>query len=320
MALHLHRHLRPTSADEGRALRRALALTAGLFVVEVAGGALANSLALLSDAGHMLTDLLALGLSGAALGLAGRPATERRTFGYYRLEILSALGNGVLLAVLAGGILVEAANRFGHPPRVGVEIVFPVAVCGLAANVLAFWWLRRAGGGIVTRAAVWHTASDAASSVLVLAAAGVMALTSWWWLDPAVSVVLAGVMVFGAFRLMRESLDVLLESSPRELDLARVEAAIRSVAGVEAVHDLHVWSLTSGVNSLSGHLRVKPDRLAQADRIIGEARRALEGRFGIVHTTLQVESEHCGGVICVLGSPEPVAATPPVSNGIGERP
>jgi len=317
MALHLHRHLRPTSAEEGRALRRALALTAVLFVLEVVGGALANSLALLSDAGHMLTDLLALGLSGAALGLAGRPATERRTFGYYRLEILTALGNGVLLAVLAGGILVEAANRFGHPPRVGVAILVPVAVVGLIANLVAFWWLLRARGGIVTRAALWHTASDALSSIVVLAAAGVMALTSWWWVDPAVSVLLAGVMVFGALRLVRESLDVLLESSPKELDLGRVEAAIQDVKGVEAVHDLHVWSLTSGVNSLSGHLRVEPGELTHADRIIGEARERLEGEFGIVHTTLQVESEHCGGVVCVLG--DPGTPTPPVTNGIGEH-
>lgn len=316
MPLHFHRHLRPTSDQEGRALRRALWLTAGLFVVEVAGGVLANSLALLSDAGHMLTDLLALGLSGAALGFAGRPATERRTFGYYRLEILSALGNGVLLAVLAGGILVEAANRFGHPPRIGVEIVFPVAVTGLVANVLAFWWLRRARGGIVTRAAVWHTASDAASSVVVLAAAAVMAATSWWWVDPAVSLLLAAVMVFGAVRLMRDSVDVLLESSPKELDLGRVEAAIRGVDGVKGIHDLHIWSLTSGVNALSGHLQVAPVRLSQADRIIAEARRRLEGEFGIVHTTLQVESEHCGGAVCVLGAQDP--ASPPVSKQAGE--
>jgi cobalt-zinc-cadmium efflux system protein len=274
-------------------------------VAEVVGGLLANSLALLSDAGHMLTDLLALGLTGAAIGFATLPATRRRTFGYYRLEILSALANGVLLAVFAGGILVEAYNRFGSPPQVNVGILAPVAAAGLVANVLSFWWLSRARGGLATRAALWHTAADGASSLLVLAAAGVMSLKSWWWIDPAVSVVLSGVMVVGALRLLRESLDVLLESTPRDMDLGNVGIRIQSVDGVLGVHDLHVWSLTSEVHALSGHLQVAPERLAQADRIIAEAKCILEEEFKISHTTLQVESEACGEVVCILGPSEP---------------
>lgn len=309
MVFHHHRHPRASSAGERTALRRALLVTAFLFVAEVVGGLVANSLALLSDAGHMLTDLLALALSAAAIGFATIPATERRTFGYYRLEILSALANGVLLAVLAGGILVEAWGRFGSPPHVRISVLAPIAAAGLLANVLSLWWLSRARGGLATRAALWHTAADTASSLLVLMAAFIMLATGWWWMDPVVSVVLAGVMVFGALRLLREALDVLLESTPREVSLREIESAMQGVEGVEAVHDLHVWSLTSEVHALSGHLRVQPELLAQTDRIISETRRLLKRDFRIDHTTLQVESEACGDVVCVLGPSELTEST-----------
>jgi len=290
--------------ENRRRLLITVVLTGVTFLAEAVGGLLTNSLALLSDAGHMLTDLLALALSAAAIGFATMPASDRRTFGYYRLEILSALANGVLLAVLAGGILVEAWGRFGSPPPVRIAILAPIAAAGLLANLLSFWWLSRARGGLATRAALWHTAADTASSVLVLVAALIMLATGWWWLDPLVSVLLAGVMVFGALRLLREALDVLLESTPREVNLPELDIAMMGVEGVEGIHDLHVWSLTSGVHALSGHLRVQPERLMQADRIINEARQLLERDFRITHTTLQVESEACGEVVCVLGPSE----------------
>lgn len=300
-----HHHLRPSSARERAALRRALILTASLLIIEVIGGFWAHSLALLSDAAHMLTDFLALALSGAAIGFASRPASKNRTFGFYRLEILSALANGILLAVLAGGILVEAYNRFGIQDPVRLGILAPVALAGLCANLVSFWWLSRARGGISTRAALWHVGADGASSLLVLLAAGVMALTSWWWVDAAVSAVLASIMIWGAFRLLRESLEILLEASPREIDLERVESRIQEVTGVDGVHDLHIWSLTSEVHALSGHLRVQPEKLSETDRIITDARKLLENSFGITHTTLQVESEACGEVVCILRPTDP---------------
>ena len=300
-----HHHPRPTSTQERAALQRALILTALVLVIEVIGGLWAHSLALLSDAGHMLTDFVALALSGAAIGFATRPATKNRTFGFYRLEILSALANGILLAVIAGGILVEAYNRFGTHTPVRLDILTPVALIGLGANLLSFWWLSRARGGLSTRAALWHVGADGASSLLVLASAGIMALTAWWWVDPAVSAMMASVMIWGAYRLLRESLEILLESSPREIDLERVESRIREVTGVDGVHDLHVWSLTSEVHALSGHLRVQPEQLSETDRIIADARTLLKKDFGITHTTLQVESEACGEVVCVLRPSEP---------------
>ncbi len=304
MTPHRH-HPRASSLDEGRALRRALVVTVLLFGIEVAGGILANSLALLSDAGHMLTDILALALAGAAIRFATRPADRKRSFGYYRLEILSAMANGVLLALVALGILVEAWRRFGSPPEVKVDILAPVAAAGLAVNLMVIWWLSRARGGLSTRGALWHAVSDGASSVLVLGAAGLMALTSRWWIDPAVSVLLAGVVVYGAYRLLRESVAVLLESTPPEVDLHRLGEAVTELEGVDGIHDLHVWSLTSGVHALSGHLRVQPERLGETDRILAEAKALLQRDFGISHTTLQLESVECGRVACVLGVTEP---------------
>jgi cobalt-zinc-cadmium efflux system protein len=311
----MHRpHLRPSSDAERRALVGALWLTALLFVVEVVGGILANSLALLSDAAHMLTDLLSLGLAGAALRLAARPATRRRTFGYYRLEILSALANGILLALFAGGILVEAWNRFQDPPAVRTDVLLPVATAGLLVNIVAFLWLRRARGGLVTRAATWHAASDGASSLVVLIAALILTATGWRWIDPAASVLLAGVIVTGAYRLVRESVDVLLESAPGHVNVGDLEDALCGVEGVEAVHDLHVWSLTSGVHALSGHLLVATGALVHADRILEEAGRLLGHEFGIQHTTLQLESEHGGRFVCSLvGEEVPPRASRPGS-------
>jgi len=301
--MHDH-HPRPSSASERTALRRAFSVTFVLFVAEIVGGVAANSLALLSDAGHMLTDLFALGIASLAIRFATLPANRRRTFGYYRLEILSALANGILLALFAGGILWEAIRRFGDPPSVRVGILAAAASAGFLANVLSIWWLSRVRGGLGMRAALWHTMADGASSLLVLLGAVALALTGWRWIDPALSLVLAAVVVFASVRLIRDALDVLLESVPRGVDLDALERAVRGVAGVEGMHDLHVWSLTSQVHALSGHLRVDRQELARTDRILEEAKAVLE-RFGIAHTTLQVESESCKEVVCILDAESP---------------
>ncbi len=259
----------------------------------------------------MLTDLLALGLASAAIRFATLPPTGKRTFGYYRLEILSAMANGVLLAGLAVGIVSEAWHRFSAAPAVRVDILLPVAGLGLLANLLSVRWLHQARGGLTTRAALWHAAADGASSALVILAGIVMALTSWWWIDPLASLLLAAVVVFGAYRLLRDSAEVLLESVPRDIDLDAVREAVAQVEGVDGVHDLHVWSLTSQVVALSGHLEVRRDRLAQADRILADARAVLGSRFGIAHTTLQVESEFNPDAACSLGQGEGLPGPPP---------
>ncbi len=252
----------------------------------------------------MLTDLLALGLAGAAIRFATLPPTGKRTFGYYRLEILSAAANGILLTVLAVGIVVEAWHRFAAPAPIRVGILIPVAAAGLLANLLSVRWLHRAHGGLNTRAALWHAAADGASSALVLIAAVVMALTSWWWVDSVASLLLAAVVVYGAYRLLREAVEVLLESVPRDMDIEMVRETMLSVEGVDDVHDLHIWSLTSQVHALSTHLMVRPEQLAHTDRILAEARRLLEERFHITHTTLQVETKRRAQGPCSLGPDE----------------
>jgi cobalt-zinc-cadmium efflux system protein len=261
----------------------------------------------------MLTDLLALVLAGGAIRLASRPATAKRTFGYYRLEILSALANGILLALFAGGILVEAWNRFQAPPEVRTNVMLPVAVAGLLVNAVAFWWLHRARGGLATRAATWHAASDGASSVVVILAGVILATAGWRWVDPAASVLLAAGIVLGAYRLVREAVDVLLESTPSHVDVGELQQALCAVEGVESVHDLHVWSLTSGVHALSGHLLVGSEALPDANRILNDAVRLVARDFGIQHTTLQLESEQCGRYACVLVGEEPSSElSPPI--------
>jgi cobalt-zinc-cadmium efflux system protein len=255
----------------------------------------------------MLTDLLALALAGAAIRFATLPPTGKRTFGYYRLEILSAMANGILLTGLAVGIVIEAWHRFAAPAPVRVGILLPVAAAGLAANLLAVRWLHQAHGGLTTRAALWHAAADGASSALVLIAAVVMAFTSWWWVDSVTSLLLAAIVVYGAYRLLRESVEVLLESVPHDVDLEAVREALLAVDGVYDVHDLHIWSLTSQVHALSTHVMVRPDQLAHTDRILGEARRLLEERFLITHTTLQVETKRRGQAPCSLGPEEPAS-------------
>jgi len=186
-------------------------------------------------------------------------------------------------------------------------VLLPVATAGLLVNVVAFWWLRRARGGLATRAATWHAASDGASSLLVLIAALILTATGWRWIDPAASVLLAGVIVTGSYRLVREAVDVLLESAPGHVNVIELQEALCGVQGVEAVHDLHVWSLTSGVHALSGHLLVATEALADADRILEEAGRILGRRFEIQHTTLQLESEHGGQFVCALVEEETAA-------------
>lgn len=297
---HAHGHLRSGSAGEWKALRRSLVLTAAVFVAEVAGGLASGSLALLSDAGHMATDMLALALSATAVRVAARPADPRRTFGYYRFEILAALVSGALLMFLALVILREGVERLSAPVSVRTSILLPVAGIGLATNAISFWWLRSARGGLATRAALWHAAADGLSSVLVLIAGAVMAFTRQWWIDPAVSLVVSGIIAWGAFRLLRESVDVLLESVPPGLDLDSVRDALLAIDAVTGVHDLHVWCLTSDVHALAGHLRVDRGRLGETDRVLSEAGRLLGERFGIRHTTLQVESDPCADPPCAL--------------------
>lgn len=275
--------------SDRRRLLAALICTLPIIGLEVVGGLWTGSLALLSDAGHMVTDAAALLLSLAAVWVATRPADVKRTYGYYRFEILCALVNGAVLVPISVGIVVEAIRRFPAPPEVRPVPMIAIAAVGLLANGLVYLVLRRSRSMNV-RGALLHVAADAASSVGVVAAGLLILATGWRWVDPAVSVAIAAVIVVSAFRLMREAVDVLLEAVPAHLDLAEVLRAIEAVDGVAEVHDLHIWTLSSAIHALSAHLVVKPASVGQNDAILARVQAMLRERFAIEHATLQIES------------------------------
>lgn len=289
---HAHGH-RPRRAG-ARELRWALIITAVMTVAEFIGGYFSGSLALISDAGHMLTDTLALGLSLAAVSLASRPATPRRSFGFLRMEVLAALVNGVTLVLLAGYIFWEAWARLKAPPQIHTGIMLVVAWIGLGANAAGVWLLHGAGGhNVNVRGAFLHVLGDLLSSVAVIVAGFVIYATGWTAIDPILSVLIGLVILFGAFRLLNEAVDVLMESVPSGVDITRIRDALLAIATVKDVHDLHVWSLTSGVHALSAHLVVVDQMTAQSDRVLSEAAELLCDRFGVAHTTLQIEAAPC---------------------------
>jgi len=276
----------------------ALVLTATIALAEAVGGWLTNSLALMSDAGHMLTDVSALALSLVALWFAGKPADVKKTYGYYRMEILSALLNGVLLLGITVVILYEAWERVRSPAKVDLGPMAIVASVGLVANLGALAFLHRSHSMNV-RGAFLHVLGDTLSSVGVLLGAGIMAYTGWYVVDPIISVVISVVIVVGAVRLVRDAVDVLMEAVPAHVDLAQIKELMLRAQGVTAVHDLHVWTISSGVYALSAHLVVQDPMVCNNDEILSAVKHDLFDRFGIDHTTIQIESEtyaHLGEV------------------------
>ena len=248
-----HVHIQSGAGKNRSRLRGAL--TAAYFVTELVAGWLTGSLALLADAGHMLTDVAGLGLAVFAIHMAERPATSERTYGYYRTEILAALANAVVLIAICIWVLVEAYERFRHPQAVASGPMLLVAVVGLGVNARSIWLLRSASEeSLNLKGAYFEVLSDAISSVGVMAAAAVIWLTGWLYADPLVS---AGIGLFilpRTAKLMADAVGVLLEGTPADVNIGELRAAIAAIRGVADVHDLHVWSLTSGVNALSVHV------------------------------------------------------------------
>ncbi|HEU4401532.1 MAG TPA: cation diffusion facilitator family transporter [Candidatus Polarisedimenticolia bacterium] len=281
---------REARAVQRRQLGVVIALTGAILVVEVAGGIISGSLALLSDAGHMLTDLLALVLSLMAIRFASLPATPEKSYGYHRLEILTALVNGSFLVAISAAVLYQAFRRFAEPAPVQSGVMTGVAFVGLLINLAALRILSRSHQSLNIRGARMHIVGDTLSSLGVVATGAVIALTGWYRLDPIVGAVIAVVIVVGSVRLVREAVDVLLEATPSGIALDEVSAAIATVPGVIEVHDLHIWSITTGLPALSGHVRVEDGRNARSDETLNRIKQTMRDRFGIVHTTIQIES------------------------------
>ncbi len=294
---HDHRY-----ASSRRRLIFAFISQAVFFVAELVGGLLTNSLALLADAGHMFSDVAALGLSLLALHFAGKPPTPRKTYGYHRLEILAALVNGLALWLMAAYILFEAHGRFFNPPPVKSLPLLVIASLGLAVNLVGAAVLYPARDqGLNLRSAFLHLAADSVSSVAVIVAALAMLVKGWGWFDPLAAAVVAGLIILGSWQLVFEAADILMEATPRHLDLGEVEAALADHPGVEEVHDLHIWTIATGLHALSAHLVVS--RRQDRDCLIWELEELLRHRFGLEHTTLQVEGpEYHNPRVCSLNS------------------
>jgi cobalt-zinc-cadmium efflux system protein len=267
-----------------------LALTVAFMFVEAVGGWISGSLALLADAGHMLTDAGALGLSLLSAWIALRPANESKTYGYQRWEILAALINGAALFGIAGWVIVEAIQRIQNPPPIRAELFIIIATGGLLVNLISLRILHgMQKSNLNTRGAYLHVLGDALGSVGALAAAAIIMVTGWTIADPLVSIALALLILIGAWRLLRESTDILLEGVPRHVSMAEVQRRMLGVAGVTAVHDLHVWTVTSGLVAMSGHAIVP--ELASHPEVL-EGIRVEMARLGIGHVTIQLEIQH----------------------------
>jgi len=285
------------------------------MVVELVAGLISGSLALVADAGHMLTDVGALGLSLFTAMLARRPADPKRTYGYLRWEILAALVNGAALFGLAAWVVIEAVGRISHPHQIQTGILLVVAAIGLVVNLISLRVLHGSQhGSLNVRAAYLHVLGDALGSVGVLAAAVLIRFTGWTLADPLVSILLSLLILAGAWRLLKESTDILLEAVPAHLSLEAVRDRMLQVGGVRTVHDLHVWTVTSGVVAMSGHA-VVPELTAHPAALVG-LRQALAG-LGIGHATIQLEvSDECEGVDCL----EPLAMAEDSAHGHHQHP
>ena len=260
------------------------------MVVQVVVGWWTNSLALLADAAHLFVDAAGVGLSLLAVWFAERPATAEKTYGYYRVEILAALVNGVVLCVLAIAILVEAWDRLRVRHEISAGPVLVVAVAALGVNLLAAWLLRAgAAESLNVRGAYLEVLGDALSSAAVIVAATVILVTGWTPADALASAAIGLLILPRTFALLRQAVNVLLEGVPAHLNLAEIEAALRSTQGVKRVHDLHVWTLTSGREAMSAHVEVEAG--TPPDRILDKLHVVLHARFGIDHTTIQIETE-----------------------------
>ena len=270
----------------------ALAVAAGVTGLEFSGGLVSRSLALVSDAGHIFTDVLSIGISILTLRLARKPHSATRTFGYHRAEIFAALLNGSTLIAIALFIIYQSYRRFLHPVQVEGNLVMIIASVGLVSNLgLARLLARSRQTSLNVRGIFLHTIGDILSSVAVILSALVILLTGYLLADPIIAVVIGLLIMRSAYSLVRESLDILLEATPKHLKLADVSQAILSVEGVKGVHDLHVWTITSGLYALSGHITLSTNTVKEANMIREKAARKLAESFGIEHVTLQVETE-----------------------------
>ncbi|MEX2414970.1 MAG: cation diffusion facilitator family transporter [Paenibacillaceae bacterium] len=290
---HSHGHSHHHMPNNKKGLMIALIITAGIMLLEFFGGLFTNSLALLADSGHMLSDVGALALSLMAIWFAVRPPSPNKSYGFYRFEILAALMNGLTLFLVCGFIIWEAYDRFLDPPMVASGSMMVIACIGLLANILSAWSLMRQGDvkhNINVRSAYLHIIGDALGSVGAIIAGLLMLIFSWYIADPIISVIVALLILKSAWNVMKTAVHILMEGTPITVDYIDVERTLLGIVGVKNVHDLHIWTITSGLDSLSCHLLIEDSSDSQA--ILQSAIHIIEDTYKIKHTTIQVEKSN----------------------------
>ena len=276
-----------------RLLTLSLAVTAAIAVVEAASGVLSNSISLVGDAVHMFTDVTAIALSLFALAMATKRHSGAMTFGYHRAEVLAALVNGIALATISMWVLYEAVQRVMLPRAIDTPLMLAAAGIGLAGNLVVMFLLKHhAGKSINVQSAFVHVVYDTVSSVAVIITGFIAFYTGITIVDPLVAFLIAGLVARSAYTIVRSSTHILLEGAPRELDMQQVIATLKQLDGVVGVHDLHIWTISIGMDALSGHVVVRDQMLSQSSKLLDDIKRVLAERYGITHTTIQLEHEH----------------------------
>jgi len=298
---HFHGPTRSENRAYAPTLRNMLAvllITAGVMVAEIVGGLLANSLALLSDAGHMLTDILALGMSLAAMRFAQSPPTSSKTFGLYRLEILAAFFNGMLLLFISFYIFYEAYHRLVEPREIKGLFMLGVAVIGLLANGVGILILRKSAlKNLNVKSAFFHVVGDTVSSGGVIVGGLVIIYTGWYMIDSLIGILIGLLILRGAYGLVKESIDIFLEATPKEIDMDKMVDDLLRIEGVKDVHHLHLWTITSGIYAMSAHVLIDDLLISKSNRILDVIERLLQEKYSMAHTTIQFESESCGDAL-----------------------
>lgn len=290
---HDHNHFETARSGNKKALILALGITAGIMLLEFFGGLFTNSLALLADSGHMLSDTVSLALSLSAIWFAGKAASAKKTYGYYRFEIITAFINGATLFVIAGFIIYEAVGRFFEPPEVQGGWMLIIAAIGLLANLLSAWVLNRNAdvhGNLNMKSAYMHVIGDALGSVGAIVAGVLILLFDWTVADPIISVVVALLILRSAWGIIRNSLHVLMEGTPQAIDAKEVKERLLEIEGVLDVHDLHIWTITSGMDLFTCHIDVAKDTDEQ--QVLQKALELVHDQCGIEHATIQIEKSN----------------------------
>lgn len=294
MDSHSHIHIKDLTHQTGRRMALSLVITLVFVFVEVAAGLFSNSLALLTDAAHNFTDVLALALAWWALRLTTQPASHQRTYGYHRAGIMAALVNSTTLVIIALGIFYEAYQRFINPPEVQADVLIVVGVIAVIINVVTALLVRRgAESDLNIRAAFLHLMGDVFSTIGAVIAGIIIRFTDWNWLDPLVSVLIGLLITWSAWTILREAIDILMENTPTDINMAAMIRDIHSVEGVRGVHDLHVWSITRNMRTLSAHLVTDDLTISEGASIQTRVNEVLHHKYNVSHATLQLECGDC---------------------------